>query len=96
MIDEFHDELLQQATELVHKEPDAPKQASLRRGISAASSRILNSNIFPFVGEDPAVVENLRFVADAFVQLQNIRHVADYDNTVFWTRTQALGQLKLG
>jgi len=33
-------------------------------------------------------------VAKTFAQLQEKRHVADYDNTTFWTRTDALAQVK--
>jgi hypothetical protein len=118
----FHDDLLQQAIQLVHKEQKRPRQASLRRGVSAAyyalfhllisesvanwnrhnlrpslgrafdhapmkstSYRVLSSQTFPFTGEDPLVVEKLRRVASAFVQLQDKRHTADYDNTTFCT-----------
>ena len=34
------------------------------------SGRISNSQLFPFAGEDPVVVQNLKIVAEAFVQLQ--------------------------
>jgi uncharacterized protein (UPF0332 family) len=127
----YHDDLLQQAVLLVHKEPRSPKQASLRRGVSAAyyavfhlliseavanwsranlraalsrafdhgimkaaSNRIQDTRQFPFAGENPSVVANLRAVAKTFAQLQEKRHVADYDNTTFWTRTEALAQVK--
>jgi uncharacterized protein (UPF0332 family) len=53
------------------------------------SSRIANPKVFPFPGEDPAVVESLRQVALGFVQLQDLRHSADYDNTRFWTESEA-------
>jgi uncharacterized protein (UPF0332 family) len=128
----FHDDLLQQAIQLVHKEPRSPKQASLRRAVStayyalfhlliceavanwnrhnlraalgrafdhapmkSASNRLLDSRLFPFIGEDPLVVANLKTVAKAFALLQEKRHKADYDNTTFWTRTEALRQVKL-
>ena len=127
----YHDDLLRQALQLVHKEPRNPKQASLRRAVStayytlfhllisdtvsnwsranlrtalgrafdhttmkAASNRIQRSQHFPFRGEKPKVVADLRAVAKTFVQLQEKRHVADYDNTTFWTRTEALAQVK--
>jgi len=127
----FHNDLLRQAIQLVHKEPENPKQASLRRAISTAyyalfhlliseavanwnrhnlrlslgrafnhtpmkeaSNRVLNTNTFPFVGEDPMMVAKLRTVAKAFVQLQDKRHIADYDNTTFWTRIESLEQVK--
>jgi len=127
----YHDDLLRQALQLVHKERRNPKQASLRRGVSsayyalfhlliseavanwnraslrtalgrafehstmkAASKRIQNKEKFPFTGEDLRVVVALREVADTFAQLQEKRHTADYDNTTFWTRTDALAQVK--
>jgi uncharacterized protein (UPF0332 family) len=127
----FHDDLLKQAFQLLHKERKNPKQASLRRALStayyalfhllisesvanwnrpdlraslgrafdhrpmkAASNRILDSRSFPFSGEDPLVVANLRTVADKFARLQEKRHVADYDNTILWTRDDALFQVQ--
>ncbi len=125
----FHDDLLRQAIQLVHKESKHPKQASLRRAVStayyamfhfliwettanwsrhalrarlgrafdhapmkSASNRILDSRMFPFTGEDPTVVANLKTVAKAFAQLQEKRHTADYDNGASWIRTEALTQ----
>jgi hypothetical protein len=118
----YHDDLLRQALQLVHKEPRNPKQASLRRAVStahyalfhlpiseavanwnrvnlraelgrafdhnimkAASNRIQDTRQFPFAGEDPGVVAALRAVAKTFVQLQEKRHTADYDNTATLT-----------
>lgn len=124
----YHDELLEQAWELVHKNPADPKQADLRRSVSAAyyalfhllisettahwsleSSRSGLARMFehramakaaskatdvkasPFLGEDSEIVEKLRSIAGAFVQLQIERHKADYDTSTPWTQTQALG-----
>ena len=42
-----------------------------------ASKRLLDSRLFPFIGEDPILVRNLKDVAQAFVQLQDKRHIAD-------------------
>ena len=42
-----------------------------------ASNRLLNSSVFP-LGEDPSLVHHLKTVAQAFVQLQDKRHIADY------------------
>ena len=101
-----HDDLLQQALLLVHKESRNPKQASLRRAVSAsyyalfhfliseavanwnranlraalgrafdhgnmkaASNRIQDTRQFPFAGENPMVVADLRLVAKIFAQL---------------------------
>src|ERR1700742_2820070 len=36
--------------------------------MKTASNRILNHKEFPFTGEDPAIVANLRFVAQTFGQ----------------------------
>jgi uncharacterized protein (UPF0332 family) len=127
----YHDDLLRQALQLVHKEPRNPRQASLRRAVStayyalfhlliseavanwnrvnlraalgrafdhnimkAASNRIQDTRQFPFLGEDRALVTALKAVAKTFTQLQEKRHTADYDNTTFWTRTEALVQIK--
>ena len=46
-----------------------------------------------FSEEDPAAAANLRKIASAFIQLQQHRHTADYDNSVTWSRTQALAQI---
>ena len=126
----YHDELLDQSLELVHKNPAAPAQADLRRAVSAAyyslfhllisettsnwnransrnalarmfqhtamakaSARISDSKLFPFTGEDAFVVKKLKAVAQAFVQLHDKRGIADYDNSTFWTRTEALAEV---
>lgn len=62
--------------------------------MKTASNRILNTRDFPFTGENTAVVTSLRTVAKTFSQLQEKRHTADYDNTTFWTRTEALTEVK--
>ena len=41
------------------------------------------------------VVTNLSSVANAFTQLQQSRHRADYDNSAKWTRTQVMTQINL-
>lgn len=40
-------------------------------------------------------VRHLKTVASAFIQLQQHRHAADYDNSKRWTRTDVLEQIKL-
>jgi hypothetical protein len=62
--------------------------------MKAASNRLQNTQQLPFTGEDPGVVAALKAVAKTFAQLQEKRHIADYDNTTFWTRTEALAQVK--
>ena len=126
----YHDDLLTQAFDLVHKDRANPTQADLRRAVSSAyyavfhllvsettlhwsrdssrdalgrmfehslmkkaSSRISDSKQFPFLGEDPAVVQRLRKVAKSFVELQDWRHVADYDNGRLWTHLESLREV---
>jgi hypothetical protein len=62
--------------------------------MKAASNRIQDTRQFPFTGEDPKVAAALKGVARIFAQLQQDRHVADYDNTTLWGRTEALAQVK--
>jgi uncharacterized protein (UPF0332 family) len=62
--------------------------------MKAASNRLKDSRQFPFRGEDPSMVGALKTVAETFTQLQEKRHIADYDNAAFWTRTEALSQVK--
>jgi len=126
----YHDELLQQAVELAHKDPTSPKQVDLRRAVSTAyyavfhllisetisnwsrassrdalgrmfdhgmmkkvSRRISDPKLFPFGGEDSILVQNLKTVAQSFVQLQDQRHIADYDNSTFWTSNEAVTEV---
>jgi hypothetical protein len=44
----------------------------------------------PFQGEDLIMVGKLRALANIFVELQDKRHMADYDNATSWTFTQAM------
>jgi len=62
--------------------------------MKTASNRILNTRDFPFPGERPAVVTDLRFVAQAFSQLQEDRHFADYNLTKDLDAVEALTQVK--
>jgi hypothetical protein len=50
-----------------------------------ASVRISDPKRRPFAGEDPTVVRHLKTVAEAFVQLQDKRQIADYGNATVWT-----------
>lgn len=123
----YHDDLLQQALDLIHKEPRRPKQASLRRAVStayyalfhllisetvanwkraglrselarafdhgtmkSASIRIQQSN---FTGQNGGIIADLKFVARTFGQLQEKRHIADYDNATFSMKNEALQQV---
>jgi hypothetical protein len=60
----------------------------------AASNRILDTTKFPFSGEDPTTVSNLRFVARTFTQLQEDRHFADYNLTKDLESAEAVAQVK--
>lgn len=62
--------------------------------MKAASNRILNPKDFPFTGESPTAVSNLRFVAQTFSQLQDDRQFADYNLTRDLDPTEALTQVK--
>ena len=126
----YHDDLLDQAGELIHKSEPNSTQAGFRRAVSTAyyalfhllisetalnwsrdssrgafgrmfdhglmrkaSQRILDRRLFPFAGEDPALVNNLKTVAQMFVQLQDKRHIADYHNGIRWTHTESLKEV---
>ena len=52
-----------------------------------ASQKIITGK---FPGSPPSTVARLQEVAKAFVELQEGRHVADYDSSTYWSRTDAL------
>jgi len=54
------------------------------------SDRVADSKRMPFAGEDAVTVSSLRLVAKGFVDLQDLRHVADYDNGTFWNLWEAI------
>lgn len=54
------------------------------------SDRVTDPKKMPYTGEDPGIVSSLRFVAQIFVELQDLRHVADYDNGRFWAPLDAV------
>jgi len=47
-----------------------------------------------FSGHDKQTVADLKNVADAFASLQEARHIADYDGSRKWSRTEVLGIVK--
>ena len=126
----YHDDLLTQAGELIHRNQPNSTQADFRRAVSTAyyalfhllisettlnwsrnssrdafarmfdhalmrkaSQRLLDSRLFPFHAEDPTHVQNLKTVAQAFVQLQDKRHIADYHNGIRWTHVESLREV---
>jgi hypothetical protein len=42
-----------------------------------------------------ATAQHLKRVANTFIELQQRRHVADYDNSKKWTRTEVLTDIEL-
>ena len=60
--------------------------------MKSASNRMVSSNL---TGQDASVVDGLKLVARAFITLQEKRLTADYDSGTFWSRTEALSQVKL-
>ena len=54
------------------------------------SQRVVDWRRSPFAGEDPELVQRLRTVAESFVQLQDRRHLADYDNGKRWSYVESL------
>jgi hypothetical protein len=128
----LHSDLLAQAQHLASREPQRPRQASLRRAISAAyyalfhllsheasrlfakdeqlSNRITRilahsqmadvsksfaadrwPTIFDPVKGKFRIPQELKEVAQAFVDLQQARHDADYDLTKRFTRSDVVG-----
>ena len=58
------------------------------------SNRIADPKQNPFVNENATTVQKLRRLAKIFVQLQEKRHVADYDNATYWTQSEALVEVE--
>ena len=61
--------------------------------MAKASARVLDSKAFPYVGEDPVVVRKLKTIAEAFRELQDARHEADYNNAKVWTQGEAIDEV---
>jgi len=57
-----------------------------------ASQRLANSKL---AGESAQAAADLKGVASAFDHLQELRHLADYDDTEKWSRTSALKAVNL-
>jgi hypothetical protein len=54
------------------------------------SDRVADAKRTPFAGKDPIAVSGLRKVAKSFADLQDVRHIADYDNGTFWNLLEAI------
>lgn len=48
-----------------------------------------------FPSPNHAKVRHLKSIANTFMQLQQHRHTADYDNSKRWTRTEVLTHIEL-
>ena len=46
-----------------------------------------------FLNPNHANVKHLKHIANTFMQLQQHRHTADYDNSKRWTRTEVLAPI---
>ncbi|MBM3755181.1 MAG: hypothetical protein FJW38_14515 [Acidobacteria bacterium] len=57
------------------------------------SQRLVDTRAFAFPGADPVVLQKLKDVAKAFVNLQDSRHLADYHNGVIWNHIESLDEV---
>ena len=55
-----------------------------------ACDRYFNAKPAPPLGPQFDCMHVLRQVADKFVEAQQLRHAADYDNSAAWTRTEVI------
>ncbi len=108
-------DLLEQADHLARRDPKRPKQANLRRAVSATYYALFHLLIADAIkywrterqrdtlarafehGKMRSVCNrcdsanaDLKAVAVPFVELQQWRHLADYDNSKVWTRLDVL------
>jgi uncharacterized protein (UPF0332 family) len=132
----FADDLLEQAEHLARRDPNRPKQASLRRAVSTAyyalfhlliSETIRNwrrpaerntlARMFehglmnkacdkicrdlkgyfktnPDAGLHLTTARHLHLIAETFTFMQQLRHDADYDGSIKWTRTEIMENVK--
>lgn len=60
------------------------------------SERVADPKQMPFAGEDATIVGSLPYVAASFAQLQDRRHVADYDNGTVWTERETREEVSRG
>jgi uncharacterized protein (UPF0332 family) len=93
----LHDDLLDQAQHLALGEPQRPKQASLRRAVSASYYALFHcrrpqGTIASLLSG--AIEAELEDVAKTFVALQQARHEADYDLTRTFDRRDVLQKVQ--
>src|ERR1039457_5340894 len=60
------------------------------------SESLLKPTTLTAASADPQVIEDLKFIAKTFLELQKKRHSADYDNNIFWEHVEALRIMLLG
>ena len=58
-------------------------------------TRYLNAKPPPPSGQLLNCMKHLLSIADAFVQAQQQRHTADYDNSAYWTKTEVLALIAI-
>jgi len=58
--------------------------------MSTACARTRNES---FALSSPTSSRHLRNIAETFVKLQQLRHLADYDHSRIWSRTQVLSYI---
>jgi uncharacterized protein (UPF0332 family) len=123
----FPQELLEQAQHLANREPTRPRQASLRRSLSAAYYALFHllttetAKNWKRPNERPIIArmmnhgdmnkicikkreelrrtsrpgDHLLTITSAFVQLQQDRHAADYDDSIEWERSDVLDRVTM-
>lgn len=69
---------------------DALARAFSHGRMKAASERTARD---VYAGANPAASEDLKRVAQTFTELQQYRHLADYDNSEGWSRTEVLDRI---
>ncbi len=65
---------------------------------SACQRKVNDLNAYfktnPPAGSELTIAEHLHTVSETFVQAQQKRHAADYDNSRVWTRTAVMAQIE--
>jgi uncharacterized protein (UPF0332 family) len=84
-------------TAAVHNWKTARQRALLARAFEhrRMHEACKKTNGKQFLNSKPSSVRELRSIANTFMQLQQHRHTADYDNSKRWTRTEVLTHIEL-
>ena len=100
-----HQDLFLQAVTLAKIDAKKPKQVNLRRAISAAYYAVFHSLVYeacctvikglPRDAKGNYLISHaIQNVARAFAELQEKRHLADYDLTEHFNRSEVLGMIE--